>query len=238
MPIWKLDQLQLVAAHIRENVNDEFLNSALKPQLVEERYRRFGEIFRYVILANSAALKNARTGQANVLSHAKLVYVLIRGDDIETRRDDNDDNISHFLLQYDVNMENFESFTMMIASDHVQQCLDSSTMNISDLEMAIEYLRSMFIDIIPKRHLLFEYVVYHMLQHSRFKWYASKGQEWVEHKIEFKSCKFVEKYNKEVLKNMEPSVLHWRKKQGGDGGALAPHLVSQVGLNLGRYLFY
>ena len=26
MPVWKLDELQLVAAHIRENVHDEFLN--------------------------------------------------------------------------------------------------------------------------------------------------------------------------------------------------------------------
>ena len=88
------------------------------------------------------------------MSHAKLVDVLIRGDDIETRGDDNEDNISHFLLQYDMNMENFESFIMMIASDHVQQRLDSSPMNISDLEMEIEYLRSMFIGRIPKGNLL------------------------------------------------------------------------------------
>ena len=29
MPVWKLDELQLVAAHIRENVHDEFLNTAI-----------------------------------------------------------------------------------------------------------------------------------------------------------------------------------------------------------------
>lgn len=207
MPVWKLDELQLVAAHIRENVNDEFLNNALKPEEVEERYRRFGGIFRYVIPANLEALENAKTRQTNVLSHIKPVDVLIRGDDIE-RRDDNKDNISHFLLQYDVNMENFKSFTMMIASDHVQQHFDSKIMNISDLEMAIQCLRSMFIGSIPTRELLFEYVVYHMLQHSTFKWYASKGQEWVERKIELKSCKFVEKYNEKVLKDMEPGVLY------------------------------
>ena len=161
MPIWKLDELQLVAAHVRENVNDEFLNSSLKPELVEERYRRFGGIFRYVIPANSAALKNARKGQTNVLSHAKLVDVLIRGDDIETRRDNNEDNISHFLLQYIVDMENFESFTMMIASDHVRQSFDFENMNMLDLERAIQCLRSMFIGSIKQRYLLFEYIVYH-----------------------------------------------------------------------------
>ena len=46
-----------------------------------------------------------------------------------------------------------------------------------------------------------------MLQHSMFKWYASKGQEWVERKIELKSCRLVEK-NEKVLKNMEPGVLY------------------------------
>ena len=139
MPVWKLDELQLVAAHIRENVDDEFLSNALKPEEVEERYRRFGGIFRYVIPADSEALENAKIRQTNVLSHAKPVDVLIRGDDIE-RRDDNKDNISHFLLQYDVNMENFKSFTMMIASDHVQQHFDSKTMNISDLESPFQDL--------------------------------------------------------------------------------------------------
>ena len=150
MPVWKLDELQLVAAHIRENVHDEFLNNALKPERVEERYRRFGGIFCYVIPIHSDALEYAIESQNDVLSHAKLADVIIQGDHMERRRDDNDNNISHFLLQYNVNIENFKSFAMMIASDHVQRHLDSSTMNILDIEMAIEYLRSMFIGRIPK----------------------------------------------------------------------------------------
>ena len=133
--------------------------------------------------------------------------VLILGDGIE-RGDDNKDSISHFSLQYDVNMESFKSFTMMIASDHVRQSFDSESMNILDLERAIQCLRSMFIGSIKQRYLLFEYIVYHMLQHSTFKWYASKGQEWVERKIEQKSYTVVEKDNEKVLKVMEPGVLY------------------------------
>ena len=135
---------------------------------------------------DSDTLENAIERQSEVLLHAKPVDVLILGDGIE-RRDDNKDSISHFLLQYDVNMEYFKSFTMMIASDHVWRSFDSESMNILDLERAIQCLRSMFIGSIKQRYLLFEYIVYRMLQHSTFKWYASKGQEWVERKIELKS---------------------------------------------------
>ena len=113
---------------------------------------------------DSDTLENAIEHQSKVLLHAKPVDVLILGDGIE-RRDDNKDSISHFLLQYDVNMEDFKSFTMMIASDHVRQSFDFENMNMLDLERAIQCLRSMFLGSIKQRYLLFEYIVYHMLQH-------------------------------------------------------------------------
>lgn len=45
MPVWKLNELQLVAAHIRENTNDQFLKEALTPEGIRKRYHRFGGIF-------------------------------------------------------------------------------------------------------------------------------------------------------------------------------------------------
>ena len=71
MPVWKLDELQLVAAHICSNTRDKFLKSALAAEGIKERYSRFGGIFCYVIPSHKWALEDAEKNQERILGHAK-----------------------------------------------------------------------------------------------------------------------------------------------------------------------
>ena len=118
MPVWTLDELQLVAAHIRENTSDEFLRKALTSEGIKKRYSRFGGIFHYIIPISETALKNAENEQEVVLAKAKAVDTFFWGADIE-KRDDNKENISDFLLQYNVNKETYMDYTVMIASEYM-----------------------------------------------------------------------------------------------------------------------
>ena len=208
MPVWKLDELQLVAAHIRENTNEKFLKEALTPEQVRDRYFRFGGIFRYVIPANESILRTAESHQELALVNAKAVDTFIRGIDIE-KRDDNKDNISHYLLQYDVNEKTFLNFTMMIASEHIQTKLDTQTPNHTDLYGSINELIHMFRGGRKASPLLFEYVVFHMLVSKCFEWTIWNGDGWVKRDFTFSSNKVVAFYEEEEkLKNMEIGVLY------------------------------
>ena len=56
MPVWSLDELKAVGAHIRHHTSQKLLDS----DKIEERYRRFGGIFRHVIPVSSNAVVNAK----------------------------------------------------------------------------------------------------------------------------------------------------------------------------------
>ena len=208
MPVWKLDELQLVAAHICRNTSDEFLKKALMSEGIEERYNRFGGIIRYVIPSSEGALGDAKHNQDLVLGSTKAVDTFIRGVDIE-KTDDQKEKISHFLLQYKVNEESFRGFEMMIASEYVQKKLDAQHPSDTDLHGCIHELIHMFRGGKVQVPLLFEYVVFHMLVSSLFKWSLCKdGQVWEDCDFKFYSSKIVAKYDEEVLKNMQTGVLY------------------------------
>ena len=143
MPVWKLDELQLVAAHIRRNTSDKFLEGALTSEGTEEQYRRFGGIIRYIIPINEKALEDTKRNQETVLANAKAVNTFIRAVDIE-KRDDRKENISHFLLHYKVDEETFREFEMMIASEYVQEKLDVQHPSDKELYECIHELKLMF----------------------------------------------------------------------------------------------
>ena len=208
MPVWKLDELQLVAAHIRGNTSDKFLERASTSEGIEERYRRFGGIIRYVIPSNEQALEDAKSSQEMVLANTKAVNTFIRGVDIE-KRDDRKENISHFLLHYKVDEETFRGFEMMIASEYVQKKLDVQHPSDAELHGCIHELVLMFRGGKPKIPILFEFVVYHMLVKSSFKWKICKGGKgWKDCDFKFSSGEIVAKYDEEVLKKMQTGILY------------------------------
>ena len=209
MPVWELDELQVVAAHIRANTDDEFLMSALASEKVEESYRRFGGIFRYVIPPSSKALAAAQRNQKSVLTRAKPADIFTWGDDIE-KRDDQKDNISHFLLQYKVDEETFTSFQMVIASEYVKERLNANCPSNAELYESIHRLRNMFRggNISPILNL-FEYVIYFMLINGSFEWYVlNRDQSRRERDFKFTSGKLVAKREKKLLTEMQPGILY------------------------------
>lgn len=143
MPVWKLDELQLVAAHLHKNTDDQFLKEALTPKEIKKQYSRFGGIFHYVIPINEEVLTTAEREQEMVLANAKASDTFIWGADIE-KRDDNKENISHFLLQYNVNEDTFMNFTMMNASEYVEKEFASQRPNNTELHDCITELLHMF----------------------------------------------------------------------------------------------
>ena len=208
MPVWQLDELQVVAGHIRANAKDEFLKSAVSPKKIEERYSRFGGIFRHVIPRSEEALEDAEREQRLVLARAKPTDTLIFGSNIE-KRDDLKENISHYLLQYSVNQENFRSFEMVIASEYVRVKLNEDDPNDTELHESIDALNSMFLGNKSQMPALFEYVLYHMLLKGSFKW-TRLDDDLNEHEIDLKftSGKFVSKDEEDVLKDMQPGILY------------------------------
>ena len=49
MPVWELDELLSVGAHIQACTTDDWLKEELSPEKIEVRYCQFGGIFRWVI---------------------------------------------------------------------------------------------------------------------------------------------------------------------------------------------
>ena len=208
MPVWQLDELQVVAAHIRANTNDEFLMSALASEEIEERYSRFGGIFRYVIPPTYEALVAAQRDQDSILEQAKPADTFVWGSDIE-KRDDMKENVSHFLLQYEVDEKTFKSFQMVTASEYVTKRLNEQDPSNAELYESIHRLKSMFRGGTKQRPNLFEYVVYHMLINSSFKWHVWKCDMSREDRdFKFTSGKLVAKFEKKVLKEMQPGILY------------------------------
>lgn len=87
MPVWKLDELQLVAAHIRSNTSDEFLESGLTFARTEKQYSRFGGIICYAIPSYKTTLEDAEKKQESILGHAKVVNTFVCDTDIEKTND-------------------------------------------------------------------------------------------------------------------------------------------------------
>lgn len=202
MPVWKLEELQLVAAHMRGNTSDKFLESALTFEKIEKRYNRFGGIIRYVIPPSEEALVDAEREQKKVLAHAKAVDTFICYADIE-KTDDHRKTISHFLLHYKLDVQTFREFEMMVASEYVHKELIVQHPNDTELHGCIVQLIHMFRGHKQLNPLLFEYVVYHMIVSSSFKWsICEDGQHWKDCSLKFSSGELIAKDDEEVLKKM------------------------------------
>jgi len=129
MPCWNLDELQTVGAYVAARC-DESLKDFYAPEAIEERYDRFGGIFRYVIPEKKSDVEQAKKEQDNVIGNAKPEDSFEPGAGIE-KRDDRENNISHFILKYDVQYggeyegkENeFTNFEMIYTSNYVRLCM-------------------------------------------------------------------------------------------------------------------
>ena len=207
MPVWSLDELKAVGAHIRHHSGQKLLDS----DKIEERYHRFGGIFRHVIPVSSNAVVNAERLQAQVLGRTRPVDVFFKGTDIE-KLDDQKDNISHMLLHYDVNYEeeDFMQFEMVFASEYVKKMIEQEDSNDEDLHTSVVQLNRMFRGGRNEDHFVFEHVVYQGLRRSDWKWeiYHEERQEWVNCKFEFKAGQLVDKEDEEILKNMQTNILY------------------------------
>ena len=209
MPVWELDELQLVGAHICRHTNNEFHKKVLTSEEIASRYYRFGGIARHVIPVHEGALTSAERMQEQVLVHAKAVDTFIKGTDIE-KVDDQKDNISHMLLHYKVFCENgdFARFKMVFASEYVQKRMEEQTPSDEELHDSIHELKHMFRGGKKEKYELFEYVVYHCLSRLEWKIYHKLKQEWIDRKFEFEDCYVVAKQEEKVLKSMRSSVLY------------------------------
>ena len=133
MPVWNLEEVLSVGAHIHCHTSDKFQQDALKPDKIEERFYRFRGILRYVIPTKATVVKEAENSMEEALVGAKPVDTFIRGTNIERK-----DNISHFLLQYDVVCNgSFQHFQMMYASVYVKKCIEKKRANLSFMLLSI-----------------------------------------------------------------------------------------------------
>ena len=209
MPVWTLDELQLVGAHIRCHASDEYQQKALTPEGIADRYNHFGGIIRHVIPVSEDALRSAERLQKKVLGHTKPVDIFVKGTDIE-KEDNQKDNISHMLLHYEVDYEekDFMQFNMVFASEYVKKMKEQETMSDEELQSCIVELKLMFQGGRKLNSDLFETVVFHGLSSFEWKMYCKDEQKWVDRKFEFKESQWVAKQEEKLLQNMRPSVLY------------------------------
>ena len=99
MPVWELDELQIVGAHVHCHTSNKKLRDILAREGIEERYQHFGGIIHYVFPLDRVAVEGAIVQQESVLTHTSDAFLL--GIDIE-KIDEGKENISHFVLQYKV----------------------------------------------------------------------------------------------------------------------------------------
>ena len=160
MPVWELEELKVVGTDIRKH-NPE-LKDLYSDENIKDRFTRFGGIFRHVLPVNKNVVEIFERQQKTVLHRMKISDVLVPDIDIE-KRDDMKDNISHFIMQYNVSyregIENeFRTFVMQLASDYVRNRFANSATSgkwtNEEFVKALHKLKLMF-DGVETRDLLF-----------------------------------------------------------------------------------
>lgn len=159
MPGWTLEELKSVGSHVYK---DDKMNNT-----IEDGYKRFGGIIRYVFPESEALLQTVMKAQDTTIDRTKAVDVFAPYANIE-KMDDHGTNISHFILRYDVlkqprNKFNFQTFQMKIASEYVKSKLCCSDLTTRDLHTCIQNLQAMLLYGRPKEPLLFQMVIYNAL---------------------------------------------------------------------------
>lgn len=210
MPVWSLDELKLVGAHIRRHTNDEYHQKVLTPESIADRYYQFGGIIRHVIVVNEDAAEIAKDLQDKVLAYTRLADILAKHD-IEIEDGQKGMNISDMLLQYEVNCEegDFWQFQMVFASEYVKKLKEQEVMSDKDLSRCILQLRIMFQGVRRPDFDLFENIVSQGLGRLEWKIYHKDEHKWVDRKFEFKKDPvFVPKPEEKLLQNMQPFILY------------------------------
>ena len=206
MPVWTLEELQLVGAHIRRHTTDDFVKNTLEEKQIKERFYRFGGIFRYVLPIRG--VEDVKNLQERVLDHAKPVDTFLTGRNIE-QMDYQKDNISHFLLQYNVVPDgSFQNFQMMYASEYVRWRIEEKRPNKYELQAAVHQLIRMFQRVIGKQPQLFEFIVYYGLRDFEWTVYCKKEEVWINRSFDFVDSVYLSKQDKKLLKEMKPFVLY------------------------------
>ena len=212
MPVWKLEELHIVGKDVVANTKCERTKRMLTEQQIEERFRRFGGIIRYVISASDDYIKDMRSNQTSAISRTKPADIYVDGDNI-TKMDQMKSNVSHFVLQYHVYMDVpnlFREFRTCYASAYVQEQIRRK-MTIGDIRHSLATLRSMFkgTRIVP---ILFEDVVFGLLtepEAQQCKWKVCKLDAKEEFKVKFDRGEEVAKHEEtKVLRVMQPGVLY------------------------------
>ena len=219
MPVWELDELQIVGAHVRCHTSNKEVRDILAPEAIEERYQRFGGIIHYVIPLDRVAVEGAVVEQESVLTRTSPADAFLPGIDIE-KIDEGKENISDFVLQYKVHYggkyegedDEFRHFEIMLASNYVERKIDRY-MTEGEIEKCLRQLHIMFIKGETIKPKLFELVVRHALLKQRFSWESfSIGIDpvtnWEERKFRFNDVWMVGKLNANTLKNMKPGILY------------------------------
>ena len=148
MPCWTLNELQAVGAYMGSKYHEK-LDVDFSPKAISDRFKRFGGIFRYVLPRSELSLLQAESDQLAVLSHTTLKDAYAPYENIE-KTDDRNTNISHFVLQYNVQYGHqhekydFTRFTMQVASAYVKANCILNKMNENEKVQYIEHLNRMF----------------------------------------------------------------------------------------------
>ena len=114
--------------------------------------------------------EHAENDQDSEMASADLEQLFSFSRSIEVSETRKGNNISHFVLQYDVTPPKFNKCRMKIASDYVRKNLRTD-INEKTLCSNITTLKETFNDGREKMPVLFERVIYHIIAHeSHFKW--------------------------------------------------------------------
>ena len=220
MPVWELDELISVGAHIQAHTTDDWLKEELNPEKIEARYYQFGGIFRWVIPRDLRMIQIAERNQCDVLNLTKPSHIFRPGANIE-RRDEVKESISHLILQYRVAYggehegaaDEFTNFELVLASEYVKDYLHKGT-RVSGEEF-VEFVHQLNCNFAlgdtDKYLILFELVVSLALERNTFNWEMYVGGKWQKRKFNFeKKLRFgtLKEKTDQLLLKMEPNVLY------------------------------
>ena len=134
------------------------------------------------------------------------------------KTDDRNTNISHFVLQYNVQYGHqhekydFTRFTMQVASAYVKANCILNKMNENEMVQCIEHLNRMFRGSKAYNSELFQLVVYNVVGSSHFKWQIFENGKWIDHEWSVQHREKIAKGDESVA-NMKPNVLYYPEDQ-------------------------
>ena len=211
MPVFAFPELLAIGKYLLENEHvPELLQSAYSSEQITKRFHQFGGIFRHVLPVSLKYLDMCRSSHSKAISKCNAHALLVSGD-VE------DVDVSHFIMQYDVERDGgspFRKYRLSFVNESVASQVQDKLNKASLDDRRSALIRNDFMaDACAK---IYESVI-------ADQWTSASGVQWRKREVLASSEGKVSEWSNfslrlnEVVKGHPPPLIHVQDGAGGIG---------------------